>query len=247
MNNQLFKCIGGLFRKKDSSGVFFERMLGFRPLDIQLYKLACIHRSSAIKDSKGHVVNNERLEFLGDSVLSTVIADVLYKRFPYKDEGELTNLRSKLVKRETLDNLAYKIGLDKVVVSVQKLDQRHGPKIHIGGNAFEALMGAIYLDRGYETCTKFIKRLIDEKKLDMEQASREESNYKSKLIEWAQHNKCSYEFRLVDSQINKKDNTTTFKTEVVIDGKIMGTGMGLNKKQSQQNAAKAACEAIDRQ
>ncbi|MBP5318250.1 MAG: ribonuclease III [Paludibacteraceae bacterium] len=242
----LNKHLGGIFRKKDATYAFLTEILGFAPKNIEIYKTACIHRSSGIKDANGHVINNERLEFLGDSVLSTVTADLLYKMFPEKDEGELTSIRSKLVKRETLDNLALKLGLNKLVVASQKYDLANGPKVHIGGNAFEALIGAIYIDLGYTACLRFVQGLSDRKLLDFTRASSEESNFKSKLIEWAQQNKYTYDFRLVDAVVNKQNNTTMFKTEVFVEDQMLGTGVGFSKKQSQQEAAKQACDSISR-
>ena len=213
-----------------------KKILGFSPRKWDYYQLALTH-SSVYNDHRSRLQNNERLEFLGDSVLGTVISDILYQTYPNKREGELTNLRSKVVQRATLDNLAVKIGLNKLVSS-----NEHPPQVkaHINGNAFEALMGAIFMDRGYKKSKKFILKLIKEKHIDLEQLSKQEINFKSKFIEWTQHRKVDYEFIFEAPIYNKSTNSSLFTTKLKVEGILVGTGTGYTKKEAQQLACKNA-------
>lgn len=211
-----------------------KNILGFSPRKWDYYQLALTH-SSVYNDHRSRLQNNERLEFLGDSVLGTVISDILYQTYPNKREGELTNLRSKVVQRATLDNLAVKIGLNKLVSSNEHTPQF---KAHINGNAFEALMGAIFMDRGYKKSKKFILKLIKEKHIDLEQLSKQEINFKSKFIEWTQHRKVDYEFIFEAPIYNKSTNSSLFTTKLKVEGILVGTGTGYTKKEAQQLACK---------
>jgi ribonuclease-3 len=177
------------------------------------------------------------LEFLGDSVLGTVISEILYENYSNKREGELTNLRSKIVQRATLDCLAVKIGLNKLVSSNEHTPQF---KAHINGNAFEALMGAIFMDRGYKKSKKFILKLIKEKHIDIEKLSKQEVNFKSKFIEWTQHRKVDYEFIFEAPIYDKSTNSSQFTTKLKVEGILVGTGTGYTKKEAQQLACKNA-------
>ena len=169
-----------LFHKDKEPYLCFYRMTGFYPRNIDLYKQALLHKSSSIKNEKGRLLNNERLEFLGDAVLDAVVADIVYKRFEGKREGFLTNTRSKIVQRETLNHVARQIGLDKLVKFSSRQSSHNN---YMGGNAFEALIGALYLDQGYRACKKFMEERIINQYLDLEKISRKEVNFKSKLIE----------------------------------------------------------------
>ena len=220
-------------RKKYSQ---LKKILGFSPRKWDYYQLALTH-SSVYNDHRSRLQNNERLEFLGDSVLGTVISDILYQTYPNKREGELTNLRSKVVQRATLDNLAVKIGLNKLVSSNEHTPQF---KAHINGNAFEALMGAIFMDRGYKKSKKFILKLIKEKHIDLEQLSKQEINFKSKFIEWTQHRKVDYEFIFEAPIYDKSTNSSLFTTKLKVEGILVGTGTGYTKKEAQQLACKNA-------
>ena len=246
MSCKLIAYIGGIFRKGDATSLLLQDILGYRPVHTDYYRLALTHRSVMQEDPKGHRINNERLEFLGDSVLGSVMADILYEAFPNQNEGELTNFRSRLVKRETLDKLATDIGLDRLIVAAQHYPtDANGPKIHINGNAFEALIGAIYLDKGYEQVYRFVQRLFKRGYLSMNQAL-QDYNYKSRIIEWAQQHKYQYEFDLIHSEVNRTNNTTLFRTRVLIEGKRLGEGEGLSKKQSEQMAAREAWETLQK-
>ena len=221
-----------LFRKDRESYLCFYKMLGFYPHDITIYKQALLHKSSSIK-AKGRLLNNERLEFLGDAILDAVVADIVYKKFEGKREGFLTNTRSKIVQRETLNNVAVKIGLDKLIKYTTRQSSHNS---YMSGNAFEALIGAIYLDRGYRACKWFMEERIINQYLNLEKISRKEVNFKSKLIEWSQKNKFNVEFKLIGQSVDEAQNPT-FDTQVYIENIAAGTGKGYSKKESQQEAA----------
>jgi ribonuclease-3 len=213
-----------------------KKILGFSPRNWDYYQLALTH-SSVCNEYRSRLQNNERLEFLGDSVLGTVISEILYENYSNKREGELTNLRSKIVQRATLDSLAVKIGLNKLVSSNEHTPQF---KAHINGNAFEALMGAIFMDRGYKKSKKFILKLIKEKHIDIEKLSKQEVNFKSKFIEWTQHRKVDYEFIFEPPIFEKSTNSSKFTTKLKVEGILVGTGTGYTKKEAQQLACKNA-------
>ncbi len=222
-----------LFRKDKESYLCFYRMLGFYPRDIRIYEQALLHKSSSIKSDKGRLLNNERLEFLGDAILDAVVGDIVYRKFDGKREGFLTNTRSKIVSRESLNRVAEQIGLLKLVKSKTRQSAHNS---YMGGNAFEALVGAIYLDRGYEYCKYFMERRIIGQCLNLESVSRKEVNFKSKLIEWTQKNKVEIVFDLLDQHYDEF-NSPVFESEVLIEGIHACKGKGYSKKESQQIAA----------
>jgi ribonuclease-3 len=215
-------------------------MLGFYPRDIRIYEQALLHKSSSIKSDQGRLLNNERLEFLGDAILDAVVGDIVYQKFDGKREGFLTNTRSKIVSRESLNHVAEQIGLSKLI----KFSTRHSAhNSYMGGNAFEALVGAIYLDRGYAYCKYFMEHRIIGQYIDLNRVSRKEVNFKSKLIEWSQKNKVELIFELI-SQAVDEFNSPTFETEVVIEGIRTCKGKGYSKKESQQEAAHGVLNKI---
>ena len=229
-----------LFRKDKESYLCFYRMLGFYPRDIRIYEQALLHKSSSIKSDQGRLLNNERLEFLGDAILDAVVGDIVYQKFDGKREGFLTNTRSKIVSREALNHVAEQIGLSKLI----KFSTRHSAhNSYMGGNAFEALVGAIYLDRGYAYCKYFMEHRIIGQYIDLNRVSRKEVNFKSKLIEWSQKNKVELIFELI-SQAVDEFNSPTFETEVVIEGIRTCKGKGYSKKESQQEAAHGVLNKI---
>ena len=183
-----------LFRKDKESYFRFYKMLGFYPRNISIYEQALLHKSSSIKSEQGRLLNNERLEFLGDAILDAVVADIVYKKFEGKREGFLTNTRSKIVQRETLNRLAIEIGLDKLIKYSARQSSHNS---YMCGNAFEALVGAIYLDRGYRACKHFMEHRIIGPYINLEKISRKEVNFKSKLIEWSQKNRVELTFEPV--------------------------------------------------
>ena len=222
-----------LFRKDKESYVCFYRMLGFYPHDIRYYEQALLHRSSSVKSDQGRLLNNERLEFLGDAILDAVVGDIVYQKFEGKREGFLTNTRSKIVSRESLNHVAEQIGLSKLI----KFSIRHAShNSYMGGNAFEALIGAIYLDRGYAYCQYFMEHRIIGPYINLNKISRKEVNFKSKFIEWAQKNKVEISFELI-SQTLDEFNSPVFVSEILIEGIHACKGKGYSKKESQQIAA----------
>ena len=222
-----------LFRKDKEPYLCFYKMLGFYPRNIEIYQQALLHKSSSIKAGKGRLLNNERLEFLGDAILDAVVADIVYKKFEGKREGFLTNTRSKIVQRETLTRVAVQIGLDKLIIYTTRQSSHNS---YMCGNAFEALIGAIYLDRGYRACKKFMEELIINQYLNLEKISRKEVNFKSKLNEWSQKNKFNIEFNLTGQSVDEAQNPI-FETQVLVENIAAGTGKGYSKKESQQEAA----------
>lgn len=204
----------------------FYKMLGFYPRNIEIYQQALLHKSSSIKSGKGRLLNNERLEFLGDAILDAVVADIVYKKFEGKREGFLTNTRSKIVQRETLNRVAVQIGLDKLIKYTTKQSSHNS---YMCGNAFEALIGAIYLDRGYRACKKFMEERIINQYLNLEKISRKEVNFKSKLIEWSQKNKFNIEFNLTGQSVDEAQNPI-FETQVTVENIAAGTGKDIPRK-----------------
>ena len=179
---------------------------------------------------------------IGDAILGAVIADILYKYFPNKDEGFLTQLRSKIVSRESLNKLAIKIGLDNHVISNVNMNNNK----HIHGDAFEALIGAIYLDQGYQKTRVFIEDQIFKKYIDLEEVVTIETNFKSKLIEWAQKNKKDVYFDTQEDGIDKSLRLPLFISEVEVEEVKMGKGIGTSKKEAQQKAAREALMRINK-
>ncbi|MGL4520000.1 MAG: ribonuclease III [Phocaeicola sp.] len=229
-----------LFRKNRESYLCFYQILGFFPKDIRLYEQAVLHKSLSVKSEQGKMLNNERLEFLGDAILDAIVADILYKRYDGKREGFLTNTRSKIVQRETLNSIAIQIGLDKLIKYASKQSSHNS---YMCGNAFEALIGAIYLDRGYRVCKQFMEERIIGKHLNLEDLSTKETNYKSKLIEWTQKNRFEISFELV-SETKEKHSSPVFVSEVWIEGVVVGQGSGHSKKESQQLASTESYKKI---
>ncbi len=192
---------------------YIKNIFGFYPGNVFLYKLAFRHKSATIKSKQGSKINNERLEYLGDAVLSLVAADYLFKRFPFKNEGFLTDMRSKMVSRSSLNRLSGKIGLKKMMMIGS--NEKHFSR-SAGGNAFEALVGAIYLDIGYDKTKKVLIRSLFNVHFDLQQLQKEEISYKSKIIEWSQKNKRKLEF-VVKEEV--ENNRTRYHVTTVIDNK----------------------------
>jgi ribonuclease-3 len=213
-----------------------RNILGFAPGQLNLYRTALSHRS--VKE--GADENNERLEYLGDAVLSGVVADYLFKRYPYKGEGFLTEMRSKMVNRATLNDVALKMGLKKITYynksdSSLKISQ-------IFGNTLEALVGAIYLDRGYEKTRRWVFRRIVIPHMFMEDLENLEINHKNKLYGWANKNGKTLEFETLDEKIEK--GRRLFRVGAVVDGQLIAEGKAYNKKDASQIAAQLAVEKL---
>lgn len=229
-------------KEKELYSALYE-ILGFYPRRLEYYKVALTHKSRGFRSMQGHLFNNERLEFLGDAVLETVVSDIVFRKFERKDEGFLTTTRSKVVKRETLNRVAAELGLDRLVKKEKTDVTSHN--YYMYGNAFEALMGAIYLDRGFDGCMWFFQHRILNVHINLEVLARSEMNFKSKLIELCQKNKIELEFILKDES-SEKGNAPVFRTDVLMEKVCAGKGKGYSKKESQQHAAKEALQRIRR-
>lgn len=183
---------------------------------------------------------NERLEFLGDAIIDAVVSDMLYLRYKDEREGFLTKSRSRLVCREMLNTVAVELGLDKLVVS-NNTGRQHNSYIY--GNAFEAFVGAIYVDRGYDMCKRFLLKRVFGKIVNIDDAVVSDANFKSRLIEFSQKKHIPVEFRLLEERNDASGQY--FLSEVSVNGKVLGRGEGFSKRESQQNAAKEALECLD--
>lgn len=232
-----------LFRKDRELYSSLYRILGFYPRNIEIYRTALAHKSATYKGRNGKSLNNERLEFLGDAILEATVSDILYHHFERKREGFLTDTRSKLVQRTTLNALAKEMKLEELVQSHINNSSHNS---HLGGNALEALVGAVYLDRGYNHCKWFLKRRILGRLIDIDGVAKKEVNFKSKLLEWSQKNKISASFELTNT-VNPGTNNPYFEMRVVLEGIVAGTGAGYSKKESQQKAAKEALLKLRRE
>lgn len=232
-----------LFRNpKKGSYLALKRILGFFPKDLSLYEEALIHKSSSVGNGRGTYINNERLEFLGDAILDSIVADVLFKKFPTQREGFLTNTRSKIVKRETLDRIARELGLNNLIISDSRVQNQ---KNHILGNALEAFIGAIYLDQGYRKTYRFINERIIAPFIDIDTVAKKEVNFKSKLLEWSQKNRVRLDYELIENFVDNSRNPV-FQTQVLLNGLVGGVGTGNSKKESQQQASELALKKIKR-
>ncbi len=219
-----------------------RRMIGFYPHSIRHYQLALMHKS-LMHRAKGRPVNNERLEFLGDAILDAAVGDIVYQHFPGKREGFLTNTRSKLVQRETLGRLAKEMGLEELILSSGHTTSHNS---YMAGNAFEALVGAIYLDRGYDACMTFLKKRILKSMINIDKVAYREVNFKSKLIEWTQKNKVKIDFEML-SQDKDQNGSPVFSYRVRLEGVEGCSGTGFTKKESQQLASKDTLQRLRRE
>ena len=231
------------FRKEKELFSAIYDITGFYPRRIDFYKLALMHKSATKRNEKGRPLNNERLEFLGDAVLDAVVGDIVYRHFEGKREGFLTNTRSKLVQRDTLNRLAQEMGLNNLIRSNGHSTSHNS---YMGGNAFEALVGAMYLDRGYDACMMFMKKRILKQLINIDKVAYKEVNFKSKLLEWTQKNRVRMEFRQV---MQSKDDTGSpiFEYMAVIEGIEGNKGKGYSKKESQQLASKETLQRLRRE
>lgn len=229
-----------LFVKDKELYVFIHRITGYYPRDIRPYQLAMIHRSKPVKMPDGRWANNERLEYLGDAVLDTVVADFLYNTFPGKHEGFLTSTRAKIVQRESLNRIGNTLHLDSHVHAQMRSSSHNS---YICGNALEALVGAVYLDQGYKRCRRFIVERLIKKHFDLNDLVKTEQNFKSRLIEWTQKYRVTIEYELVDSYTDT-DNNPVFRTAVILGGIYASDAQGYSKKESHQAASKKALDRL---
>lgn len=240
MLQKLYNELSLLFRRKDKETyrILYD-ILGFLPRDLSHYKIALTHSSHTPRSQKRNFMCNERLEFLGDAIIDAVVSDFLYSRYKKEREGFLTKSRSSLVCRETLNTVALELGLDKLVVS-HNTGRQHNS--HIYGNAFEAFVGAIYVDRGYEMCKRFLLCRVLDRVVDVEKIIGSDVNFKSRLIEISQKRRIPVEFRLVEEK--NEAGGQFFASEVYVCDKLFGVGCGFSKRESQQRAAKEALERL---
>jgi ribonuclease-3 len=237
---RITRKIGVLFSPDKDLHRSLRNILGFYPDNISLYKLAFRHSSAAQQIKKGVKNSNERLEFLGDSVIGTVVADYLFKKFPYKDEGFLTKMRSKMVSRAQHNKIALKMGLDHFI---EANNDRYGSKpSSINGDAYEALIGAIYLDKGYKAVQKFLLTRIINVYIDMEEVETKEVDFKSKFIEWAQKEKKEFVFETAIDAAESAEKQ--FIIELIVEGRTLGRAQHFSKKRAEQLAAELACKAL---
>ena len=215
----------------------FYDILGFYPRKIELYRQALTHKSMSVKEGSGRLSNNERLEYLGDAILDAVVGDILYNHFQGKREGFLTSVRSRVVQRETLGYLADEMGLTDLIRS-NLMGRTHNN--YMAGNAFEALVGAVYLDRGYEYYKWFVRNRILGKYINLDRIAYKESNFKSRLLEWCQKYHVNAEFELLEESKEEGTMSPLFLTRVLISGMECGRGIGYSKKESHQQSAKEA-------
>lgn len=221
--------------------LFLKDILGFYPGNLKLYDIAFVHKSASMTDSMGNLINNERLEYLGDAILGAVVAEFLYRRFPQRGEGFLTQMRSKLVNRAFLTQLINETGMHRFIKSrtVSPLTA-----CNIYGDALEALIGAIYLDKGYQKARYVIVKRFLDGYVDLNKMEEQDNNYKSQLIEWGQKNKMEVTFQ-TDEEDSPNSKFSIFVTTVEIDNQLKGKGYGSSKKESQQNAAREALNTIE--
>lgn len=240
MLNNIIDRIRLPFRKEKELYSSLYDIIGFYPHDISYYKLALMHKSVMRRNAKGKPVNNERLEFLGDAILDAIVGDIVYQHFPGKREGFLTNTRSKLVQRDTLNKLAQEMGINQLILSSGHTSSHNS---YMGGNAFEALVGAIYLDQGYNACMRFMNKRILAQMINIDKVAYKEVNFKSKLIEWSQKNKVRLTYEQVLQEKDKNGNPI-FEFKVVLEGVEGCAGRGFSKKESQQLASKLTLDKL---
>lgn len=224
--------------------VSLYNVMGFYPHDIKYYRIALTHKSSGQRNEKGKPLNNERLEFLGDAILDAVVGDIVFRHFPGKREGFLTNTRSKLVSRESLGKLAEEMGLTEHIQSKGQSNRSHNS--YMAGNAFEALVGAIYIDQGYAAVMRFMEKRILAKMVNIDKVAYKEVNFKSKLLEWTQKNRVRMDYQMMKQETDEK-GSPIFGFCVMIEGVEGGKGQGYSKKEAQQIASKETLQRLRRE
>ncbi len=217
-----------------------KALFGFTPHNIELYKLALVHRSASVVLDDGTPINNERLEFLGDAILESIVSDFLFIEFPNKNEGFLTQMRSKIVSRVSLNEIALHIGLDKHIIV--QYSNNHIQK-HLYGDALEAMIGAMYLDKGYDFVNRLVINNILRKNVNLHKMMQEENDYKSRLIEWCQKHRSELIFSTHPSP-RSNDHHPSFVCTTAVDGLALGEGEGASKKEAEQMAAQQALSAL---
>jgi len=231
-----FKSFQVLFSSDKKFYQSLKKILGFYPTNISLYKKAFKHKSVVTENKNGIKDSNERMEYLGDAVFGAIVANFLFKKYLYKDEGFLSKMRSKMVSRNHLNKLAVKLGIDKLV---EYQSDRFSKFKSVNGDAFEALIGAIYLDKGYKTTEDFVVHRLIKFHIDVDELENYDDDYKSKIINWAQKERKKLRFT-IEEEIGNRHNKQ-YKVAVLIDDAVMGKGIGFSKKRAEQEAAEKAC------
>lgn len=233
---RLLARIKNIFSPDKQLSAQLEHLLGFKPKHLPYYQLALVHRSKLDELTR----NNERLEYLGDAFIGAIVGEYLFKKYPTQSEGFLTEMRSRIVRRETLNNVANRIGLQKLVQ--YNVHDRGFERSHIFGNALEALVGAVYLDQGYAKTRTFIIKQLLQKYVDIEMMASTDTNYKNQLLNWAQVNKHSLSFEVME---NKNEHSRRmFTVGIILDEKLFCEGTAFNKKDAGQVAARKALELL---
>jgi ribonuclease-3 len=235
-----FRATFNLYFSKERKFVHsLKNLLGFTPSNLSLYKMAFTPHNMAVENANGLKSSNERLEYLGDAVLGAVVAELLFKKFPFREEGFLTEMRSKLVNREHLGRLAKKIGVDFFINQQSESQQLHRSTY---GDAFEALIGAIYMDYGYGRAKDFILHRIIRIHVDLEEIQKAELSFKSRLINWSQREKKKVLFELFEEI--ESGGKKLFRVLVIVNGTEAGKGEDFSKKRAEETASEMACKAM---
>jgi ribonuclease-3 len=219
-----------------------ENLLGFVPGNLRLYRMAFRHRSVAVELKNGTKNSNERLEFLGDAILGSVVAEILFKMYPYKDEGFLTEMRSKIVSRANLNQLAKRLGLDEHIEYDNRLIGHNNKQGSLLGDTFEAMIGAVYMDKGYNFTRNFLINRIIKPHIDIHTLELTETNFKSKIIEWCQRHGKDISFEIIANE--EGENSKLFTIQISVDGENCAIGRDYNKKNAEKLAAEKACEYL---
>ncbi len=236
----MLSSLRSFFSRDKKLSTSLQNLLGFKPKNLAVYRLALIHRSAGERLADGTLVSNERLEFLGDAVLSAIVAKYIFQRYPFENEGFLTETRSKMVSRKNLNGLARKLGLPELVTKNRENDQTGSS---LGGDALEALIGAIFMDRGFPAAEKFVLDRMIDNYIDLDQLLKEDANFKSKMIEWCQKEKKAFSFNVINGTVY--GHRPSFTIEVLVEGKAVGIGTERTKKRAEQAASKEACEKLN--
>lgn len=236
----IFRSEKYLFAPEKSFTRQLKRILGFLPRNLELYQLAFVHKSASHFIFNDIKVNNERLEFLGDAILDSMVAEYLFGKFPDKEEGFLTQTRSKIVNRDNLNHMAIKLGIGDMIVSKMSKDNHKS----VYGDALEALIGALYLDKGYKRTKKIVLERIVQSHININRLLETEIDFKSRIIEWGQKNKKSVNFTSFE-EMDEQSNAPVFITHLIVMDDIVGRGSGNSKKESEQNAARQALQIIE--
>lgn len=236
-SNLIGKFQQTLLRGKDPLYKAIYNISGSRPQNVSLYKLAFTHSSARLENEIGYKKNNERLEFLGDAVLDLIVAELLFKKFPFRDEGFLTEMRSKIVNAVFLDSLSRKLGLDQLLKDVSGYQRNQRPSKNMNADVFEAFIGAFFLDHGYAKTLKFVQNRIMKVFVDFEELINIESNFKSRLVEWSHRNSKNIAFEVADTL--QQGRHKQFVVQLLVDEVVVAKGVDMNKKQAEQKAAEA--------